>query len=36
MSLRYKKKLAFDQPKNLNANMFAPNAGNIRPTKKQT
>ena len=33
MSLRYRKKLAGDQPKDLNAKTFAPKAGNIRPKK---
>ena len=36
MSLRYRKKLAGDQPKDLNAKTFAPNAGNIRQTKRHT
>ena len=30
MSLRYRKKLAGDQPKDLNAKTFASNAGNFR------
>ena len=30
MSLRYRKKLAGDQPKDLNAKTFASNAGNFK------
>ena len=36
MSLRYRKKLAGDQPKDFNARTFAPNAGNMRPKNKKT
>ena len=35
MSLRWRKKLAGDQPKDLNARTFASNAGNMRPKKKE-
>ena len=35
MSLQYRKKLAGDRPKDLNAKTFAPNAGNIRPKKRK-
>ena len=35
MPLRYRKKLACDQPKDLNAKTFGPNAGNIRQKKQK-
>ena len=36
MSLRYRIKLAGDQPQDLNAKTFDQNVGNMRPKKKKT